>query len=65
MCYHASTFEDLQVSDELLRKFWQTENPFLQEPELSQSTEDCNGVLRVDTLSRREGKVCGTFTFEK
>ena len=34
-CYLATTVEDLRVSEELLRKFWEIEDPYSQEPTLS------------------------------
>ena len=34
-CYLATTIEDLQGSDELLRKFWEIENQYFQKPMLS------------------------------
>ena len=33
-CYLAITEESPQYSDELLKKFWEIENPYLQEPTL-------------------------------
>ena len=36
-CYFATTVEDPQDCDELLRKFWEIENPYSREPTLSVS----------------------------
>ena len=35
VCYLATTIEDVQGSDELLRKFWEIKNPYFQQPMLS------------------------------
>ena len=51
-CYLATTFEDTQGSDELMRTFWEIENP-------------SRGAFQTETLSRRRGKVRSTSTFEK
>ena len=34
-CYLATTVEEQQGSEDLLRKFWEIENPYFQEPTLS------------------------------